>query len=389
LLALNEVGGDPSRFGIAAPEFHSLNKARREHWPYEMTATSTHDTKLGEDVRARINVLSEIPGEWEREVARWMRLNKNARTIVDGEPAPDRNDEYRFYQALLGVWPKADRADEELVARLQAYMVKAVKEAKLHSSWINPNDVYETAVTTFVERVLTGEGGERFVAAFLPFQRRVARCGVVNSLAQVVVKIASPGVPDFYQGSELWDFNLVDPDNRRPVDFLRREQMLDSVDAVLKLPAEQRRGAIGRLAETWPSGAVKLLVTAASLRLRAGMSDVFLEGDYVPLDVESAVEGRAIAFARLTAEHAVIAIAPHLASGLVSEERPLPLGDIWRTSRVLLPPALASLAFTDAITGAVVKPVTTASESWIFVGQAFSLLPVALLTADRSAAARD
>jgi (1->4)-alpha-D-glucan 1-alpha-D-glucosylmutase len=389
LLSLNEVGGDPSRFGIAAPEFHSLNQVRRERWPYEMLATSTHDTKLGEDVRARINVLSEIPGDWEREVSLWMRINKNARMLVDGEPAPDRNDEYRFYQALLGVWPKARRADAQLVSRLQAYMIKAIKEAKWHSSWINPNEPYEAAVGAFVERVLTGNGGERFLPAFLPFQERIARCGVVNSLAQVVLKIASPGVPDFYQGSELWDFNLVDPDNRRPVDFLRREQMLDNVDAVLKLAPDQRRGAIARLAETWSSGAVKLLVTAAALRLRTSMTDVFLDGEYVPLEVETAVEGRAIAFARLTPEHAAIAMAPHLASGLVSEERPLPLGETWRTSRLRLPPALAHLTFTDAITGAVVKPVTTASESWIFLGQAFGLLPVALLTAARSAAARD
>jgi len=389
LLSLNEVGGDPSRFGIAAPEFHALNQARRERWPYEMIATSTHDTKLGEDVRARINVLAEIPGDWEREVARWMRLNKQARTIVDGEPAPDRNDEYRFYQALLGVWPNADRADPDLVSRLQAYMVKAVKEAKLHSSWINPNEAYEAAVATFVERVLTGPGGERFVPAFLPLEQRIARCGIVNSLAQVVLKIASPGVPDFYQGSELWDFNLVDPDNRRPVDFLRREQMLDTVDAVLKLPADQRRGAIGRLRETPESGGVKLLATAAALRLRASMPDVFLEGDYLPLDVESAGDGHAVAFARRTPDQVVVAIAPHLASNLITEGRPLPLGDVWRTSRVMLPPALAGLSFTDAMTGAVVRPVTTASESWIFVGQAFDLLPVALLTAARSAAARD
>ena len=389
LLSLNEVGGDPSRFGVAAPEFHALNQARREHWPYEMIATSTHDSKLGEGVRARINVLSEIPGEWEHHVSLWMRINKYARTIVDGEPAPARNDEYRFYQALLGVWPKATRADTDLVSRLQAFMIKSIKEAKLHSSWINPNEVYEAAVAAFVERVLTGEGGERFLPAFLPFQQRVARGGVVNALAQVVLKIASPGVPDFYQGSELWDFDLVDPDNRRPVDFLRREQMLDNVDAVLKLGAVQRRGAIARLAETWSSGAVKLLVSAAGLRLRNSLGDVFLEGDYVPLDVETAVEGRAVAFARLTPDHAVIAIAPHLASRLVSEERPLPVGEVWRTSRVLLPSALANLTFTDTITGAVVKQVTTASESWIFVGQAFTVLPVALLTAARSAAARD
>ena len=383
LLSLNEVGGDPSRFGLPAPDFHALNQLRRQQWPFEMTATSTHDTKLGEDVRARVNVLSEIPGEWEREASKWMRVNKTARTIVDGEPAPDRNDEYRFYQALLGIWPHAaDRTPEDLVPRLQAYMTKAVKEAKRHSSWINPNEQYEQAVTAFVERVLTGPAADKFIAAFLPFQRRIARCGLVNSLSQTLLKIASPGVPDFYQGTELWDLSLVDPDNRRPVDFLRREQMLDNVDAVLRLAAGDRRKALVRLVETRESGALKLLVTAAALRLRNDMTDVFLDGDYLPLEVDSTVDGRAVAFARVSSEgRAVIAIAPHLFCGLLSDEHPLPLGEVWRTSRVMLPPALAPLAFTNALTGAAVKPITTASGSWLFVGQCLDVLPVALLVA--------
>jgi (1->4)-alpha-D-glucan 1-alpha-D-glucosylmutase len=313
-----------------------------------------------------------------------MRINKTARTIVDSEPAPDRNDEYRFYQALLGIWPHADRPTEDLVPRLQAYMTKAVKEAKRHSSWINPNEQYEQAVTSFVERVIAGPEADRFLPAFLPFQRRVARCGLVNSLSQTLLKIASPGVPDFYQGTELWDFSLVDPDNRRPVDFLRREQMLDNVDAVLRLAADDRRKALGRLIAKRESGGLKLLVTAAGLRLRNEMPDVFLEGDYLPLEVDSSVEGRAIAFARLSREgRAVIAIAPHLVEGLLSEEHPMPTGEMWRTSRVLLPPSLAPLTLVDALTGAAVKPVTAASASWLFVGQCFDVLPVALLVAGR------
>jgi (1->4)-alpha-D-glucan 1-alpha-D-glucosylmutase len=384
LLSLNEVGGDPSRFGLPAPDFHALNQLRRQEWPFELIATATHDTKLGEDVRARVNVLSEIPGEWEREASKWMRINKTARTIVDSEPAPDRNDEYRFYQALLGIWPHADRPTEDLVPRLQAYMTKAVKEAKRHSSWINPNEQYEQAVTSFVERVIAGPEADRFLPAFLPFQRRVARCGLVNSLSQTLLKIASPGVPDFYQGTELWDFSLVDPDNRRPVDFLRREQMLDNVDAVLRLAADDRRKALGRLIANRESGGLKLLVTAAGLRLRNEMPDVFLEGDYLPLEVDSSVEGRAIAFARLSREgRAVIAIAPHLVEGLLSEEHPMPTGEMWRTSRVLLPPSLAPLTLVDALTGAAVKPVTAASASWLFVGQCFDVLPAALLVAGR------
>ena len=380
LLSANEVGGDPSRFGLSASDFHAMNHERRQDWPCEMLATATHDTKLGEDVRARINVLSEMPAEWEREAAKWMRINKSARTIVDGEPAPDRNDEYRFYQALLGVWPSGNRLPEDLVARLQAYMIKAAKEAKRHSSWLNPDEHYENALTSYIERVLAGSHAQRFLPAFLPFQHHVARCGVVNSLAQVLLKIASPGVPDFYQGSELWDFNLVDPDNRRPVDFLRREQMLDTVDNVLRLPPEQRRGAIGRLLATPESGAIKLFVTAAALRIRSARPDLFLDGEYLPLEVETAADGRAIAFARLgTDGGAAIVVAPHLAAAMISAERPLPTGDAWRTSRVLLPAAFAALTFTDVLTGAIARPVTSPSGSWLFVGQCLDVLPVALI----------
>jgi (1->4)-alpha-D-glucan 1-alpha-D-glucosylmutase len=386
LLSLNEVGGDPSRFGVTAPDFHALNELRRRQWPYEMIATATHDTKLGEDVRARVNVLSELPAEWEREAGKWMRINKTARAIVDGEPAPDRNDEYRFYQALLGVWPFRDRLPDDLVPRLQAYMIKAVKEAKRHTSWLNPDEQYENALTAFIENVLAGSHAPRFLPAFLPFQQKVARAGVVNALAQVVLKIASPGVPDFYQGTELWDFNLVDPDNRRPVDFLRREQMLDNVDAVLKLSVDQRRGALERLIATIPGGALKLLITTAGLRLRAARPELFLEGEYLPLDVETTVDARAIAFARRDAAGGVaLAIAPHLAAPMLTAERPMPTGDMWRTSRVLLPDAFASLRFTDAFTGAAHRPVTSTSGSWLFVGQVLDVLPVALLTTNATA----
>jgi (1->4)-alpha-D-glucan 1-alpha-D-glucosylmutase len=375
LVSLNEVGGDPSRFGVSAGEFHEMNQLRRHEWPYEMIATSTHDTKLGEDVRARIDVLSEMPDDWEREVSKWMRLNKGARTIVDGEPVPDRNDEYRFYQILLGAWP----AD---VPRLQTYMTKAVKEGKEHSSWINPNELYETAVATFVERVLGGQEAVKFLPAFQPFQHRVARCGLVNSLSQLVLKIASPGVPDFYQGSELWDFTLVDPDNRRPVDFPARREALDTVDALLVQPELERAPGIAALLEHWNDGVVKLLVTAAGLRLRSAEPTLFLEGEYFQLEAETTVEGRVVAFARISASgSAAIAIAPHLVSRLMTPDHPVPLGDRWRTSRVHLPMSLAGLTYRDAFTGAELRPVTSGDRAWLFVGQVLKQLPVALLTA--------
>jgi (1->4)-alpha-D-glucan 1-alpha-D-glucosylmutase len=386
LLSLNEVGGDPSRFGSSSTEFHELNRRRRVDWPYELLATSTHDTKLGEDVRARIDVISEMPDEWGRDVARWMRLNRAERTIVDGEPAPDRNDEYRFYQALVGAWPadpvKSKTAPVDVIERLQAYMTKAVKEAKLHSSWINPNDAYETAVTRFVAAVLSGPSAAKFLPAFLPFQQRVARVGLVNSLAQVVLKIASPGIPDFYQGTELWDLHLVDPDNRRPVDFDRRRQALADVQAIMALPCHQRTAAIADLLSRWPDGTIKMLVTACGLALRRGTPDLFIQGEYLPLDVDVTVHADIVAFARVLDERALIAIAPRLASRLMDADHPLPVGERWKTSRVLLPEGLRGRIFRNVFTGATVRPENGANGSWVFAGQALQTLPVAVLVAE-------
>ena len=380
LVSLNEVGGDPSRFGVTTPEFHELNQLRRQDWPYELIATSTHDSKLGEDVRVRIDVLSEIPDDWDREVGKWMRLNKSARTVVDGEPAPDKNDEYRFYQVLLGMWPSGEPPTPALVERLQGYMVKSAKEAKLHSSWINTNESYEAAIRTFVERVLLGRETMRFLPPFLAFHLRVARVGLVNSLSQVLLKIASPGVPDFYQGTDLWDLTLVDPDNRRPVDFALRQKTLDAVDALLAQPPDARAAGISSLLQNWTDGAVKLLVTAAALRQRSTRPEVFLDGDYLPLDADMTVKGQVTAFARMSSTGgAAIAMAPHLVAPLINEERPLPIGDAWKTSRVLLPKSLAALRWTDVFTGAELRPVTSGDTSWLFIGQAFKHLPVALL----------
>ncbi len=384
LLSLNEVGGDPSRFGLSGREFHELNLLRRQDWPYEMLATATHDTKVGEDVRTRIDVLSEVPDEWGREVSRWMRINRALRPIVEGEPVPDRNDEYRLYQALVGVWPP-DVTDpaampEDLVARLQAYMNKAVKEAKLHSSWINPNEAYEAGVSTFIERVLAPNHRGKFIGALLPFQQRIARSGMVNSLAQVVLKIASPGVPDFYQGTDLWEFSLVDPDNRRPVDFARRAEALSECESIAAMAPDARGPAVAALLDRWTDGTIKMFVTSTALQLRRREPEVFLEGDYLPLEVESTVPAQALAFARVHPEgRGLLAIVPHLTLPLVDRDHPLPLGDRWKTTRILLPTALASLTYRNVFTGAELKPVTAAEHAWLFAGQVFERLPVALL----------
>jgi (1->4)-alpha-D-glucan 1-alpha-D-glucosylmutase len=387
LLSLNEVGGDPSRFGRSVQEFHDANAMRARMWPFEMLATATHDTKLGEDVRARINALSEIPDEWAREVSRWMRIARTQRALVDGEPAPERVDEYRFYQALVGVWPAdvtvATAAPAELVSRLSEYMIKSVKEAKVHTSWLTPNEPYELALRRFVERILTGPTGARLLSAVLPFTRRIATLGMINSLAQLLLKIGSPGVPDFYQGTELWDLSLVDPDNRRPVDFERRVVAVNDVDALLALDPEQRAATISAWMRGWEDGRVKLLVTATGLRLRRHLSDLFLDGTYVALQTEMTVPADAIGFARLSPDGstAAVFIAPRLCHRLVTSEQPLPLGECWKTSRVMLPAAVRDREFQDVITGATIRPTRGGDSAWLFVGEALRVLPVAMLRA--------
>jgi (1->4)-alpha-D-glucan 1-alpha-D-glucosylmutase len=376
LLSVNEVGGDPSRIGRSVEHFHEQNGHRAREWPAEMLATATHDTKVGEDVRARINVLSELPDEWGREASKWMRINRSQRRLVDGEPAPDRNDEYRLYQALLGAWPVGIGADAreaplDFIERITAYMLKAVREAKVHTSWLTPNGPYEEALTAFVERILGRSGGPKFLPAFLPFQQRIAAAGVVNSLAQVTLKSASPGVPDFYQGTELWDFSLVDPDNRRPVDFESRERLLGGLD-----------GDFADMLTNWQDGRIKLAVTTRALHLRRELPHVFVDGDYVPLAVETSVAGDAVAFARTSGTDAVIAVAPRLCARMVTERGGVPLGgDGWKTSRVMLPEPLRGRTYRHVFTGADLRPVVASESGWIFLGQAFENLPVALLRA--------
>lgn len=374
LLSINEVGGDPSRLGRSVEEFHASNTHRAREWPFDMLTTATHDTKLGEDVRARINVLSELPDEWGREVARWMRINRTQRSLVDGDPAPDRADEYRLYQVLLGAWPPdapaGSQAPQEFIARMSAYMQKAVREAKTHTSWLTTNQAYEDALTAFVERILGSPGGAKFIPAFLPFQQRIAKLAVVNSLAQLVLKLGSPGVPDFYQGTEVWDLSLVDPDNRRPVDFDLRTRMLDGLAG--NDPAN--------LLRHWQDGRIKMFLTAAGLQLRREMPHVFVGGDYLPLAAEVTVGGGVVAFARTSGEDAVLVVAPRLTAALVTEERPAPLGgDCWKTSRIVLPDSLRHRTFRNAFTGETVRATEAAGQNWLFVGQVLEQLPVAIL----------
>jgi (1->4)-alpha-D-glucan 1-alpha-D-glucosylmutase len=230
-VALNEVGGQPENFGVTLPAFHRSNSERTEHWPHAMLGTSTHDTKRGEDTRARLAVLSEMREEWARQVQVWSRILRARRGDVEGTAPPDRNDEYLFYQLLLGAWPAeltgVESPDAEEVRffgeRIEGAMVKSMREAKLHSTWASPDTAYEEAMLGFVRDALDVSRSNAFLSVFLPFQERVARLGIRNSLVQTTLKLTLPGVPDIYQGAELWDLSLVDPDNRRSVDYNPRK----------------------------------------------------------------------------------------------------------------------------------------------------------------------
>jgi len=233
LASLNEVGSDPTRFGLEPQAVHNWLAERRRRWPSGLSATSTHDTKRGEDVRARLNVLSEMPGAWKAAVTKWRAVNRRFKTEVKGLLAPDANEEYLIYQTLVGAWPfeTDDKTQAALQDRLVAYMKKALRESKVHTSWLGPDDAYETAVERFVRAILDRRRPNQFLQTFEPFQAHVAELGIYNSLAQLLIKITAPGVPDFYQGTELWDLNLCDPDNRRPVDYTRRRDVLSGLKA--------------------------------------------------------------------------------------------------------------------------------------------------------------
>src|SRR5262245_58696391 len=280
LVSLNEVGGDPGRFGASIAEFHAANAERRLRSPHALSATATHDTKRGEDVRARINVLSEIPIEWRARVGAWQKLNRKLRETVDGRPTPGANTEYLIYQTLVGAWP----IDAE---RLRAYMLKATREAKSHTSWINPHARYDETLARFVDAILDPTRSSRFLDDFTTFQARVAHFGAINSLAQTLVKITAPGVPDFYQGTELWDLSLVDPDNRRPVDWSHRRRLLAELQATIAA-AGDRAALAQELVKTREDGRVKMYMIREALAFRARRRGLYERGDYRPPQVQRA-----------------------------------------------------------------------------------------------------
>ena len=336
LLSLNEVGSDPTRFGLPPAAVHEWLRDRQRQWPAALSATSTHDTKRGEDVRARINVLSEIPGAWKAAVSRWRTLNRRIKVEVAGAVAPDANEEYFLYQTLVGAWP-FDANDGEALKqfrdRIAAYMRKAMREAKVHTSWSHPDEAYEKAVTRFVERLLDPRRSQPFFDSFLPFQRRVAELGIYNSLAQLLIKVTAPGVPDFYQGTELWDLNLVDPDNRRPVDYERRRTALGA----LKSCAQPAGDCASELLDNRADGRVKLFVTTRALSARCAFRRLYECGEYVPLETQGARADSLFAFARTDGHAAAITVVPRLVASLLPDATGAPTGDaVWSDTSIAL-----------------------------------------------------
>jgi (1->4)-alpha-D-glucan 1-alpha-D-glucosylmutase len=333
-LALNEVGGDPRRFGLSLAGFHHLMRERARDWPRSMSTTATHDTKRGEDARTRLALLSEMPRQWGQRVTHWLRFNRTRRAEIDGEIVPDRNVEYLFYQTLVGAWPPGLTPDDvdgvkELAERIGAYMIKAVREGKEESSWSSPNAAYETALERFVATALDASRPNAFLADFHSFIEPLARLGAIASLAQLTIKLTAPGIPDIYQGGELWDFSLVDPDNRRPPDWPRRRELLAAID----------NATPGALADDWRDGREKLFVASRLLRLRRQYPSLFTEGDYLPLYGEGGrANDRLCAYARLHEGTALVVAAPRLVyrlyhngdAGWGATALPLPHEACWR-----------------------------------------------------------
>jgi (1->4)-alpha-D-glucan 1-alpha-D-glucosylmutase len=365
-IALNEVGSDPQRIGWSTEEFHALNSERARGSPRGLSATATHDTKRGEDARARLAVLAEVPGEWAEHVREWRRQLRGAEPA---DAAPDVNDEYYFYQSLLGAWPPAlcDSPELDGVAvaalkeRLRGAMLKAVREAKRRSSWAQPDERYESALLGLLDAALGPRSGNEFLAQFAPFASRIARLGVDVSLAQLALKLTSPGVPDIYQGGELWDFSLVDPDNRRPVDFAQRAAMLDAVDEEL---AHDRAQAFGQWLRRWQDGRIKLAVTRTLLELRSSEPELFADGEYVACEVTGPRSDDIVAFVRRRAERVTLTAVRRFPA------RAQRSGG-WRGTLIRLPPQADGAV--DVFTRRVARGAALDPE------RLFATLPIAVL----------
>lgn len=393
LVSLNEVGGNPSKFGTTIDEFHAKNELRAQRWPHSMLASSTHDSKRSEDVRARINILSEMPGPWRLSLRKWRDWNRSRKSMVDGAIAPTRNDDYLLYQTLLGTWPFEELDDGGWKAyskRIEGYMLKAVREAKVSTSWANKNSEYENALTDFTCAILDRRASNRFLADFAEFQKRISQIGMFNSLSQCLLKMTLPGVPDLYQGNELWDFSLVDPDNRRPVDYELRRHMLKETPAVARSepsgPESQNRalrGSVGAMLANMRDGRIKLYLTQRTLSIRKNDSDLFQNGRYLPLDVHGDKANHICAFAREHEGRLAIVAVPRLCATLLGDRFTTPCDDsLWGDTSVEIPKTTAACVH-NAFTGECIALSGEPERRTLSIGKMLRNFPVGLLLSDR------
>ena len=368
LPALNEVGGEPQQFGLSVEVFHERNVDRQRDWPATLLATSTHDTKRSEDVRARMVAISEIPELWRRSLQRWGTANHRWKRMVNDLEAPDANEEYLLYQTLLGTWPMQANGEPEpmpapdYIERIQAYMAKALKEAKINTSWIQPNEEWDAAMHDFVARILDSSARNKFLPIFLPAAKEIIRLGAINSLTQTLLKLTSPGVPDIYQGTEIWDYSLVDPDNRRPVDYELRRQMLKSLSSATP----------GELMQTWPDGRIKLFLTRHILQLRRGHADLFQRGEYVPLHASGTFAESCVSFVRRLDDNWIAVFAPRLSSRIGFP----PIGEAWQDTAIQLPETFSLKNVHDLFT---YQPIRHHKRQ-VAVPDVLSVLPFAVIT---------
>jgi (1->4)-alpha-D-glucan 1-alpha-D-glucosylmutase len=376
LLSLNEVGGNPEPSKVQAWEyFVEFIRERQKRWPDSMNATSTHDTKLSEDVRARLNALSEIPDEWAEEIANWSKRNESYKPAVDGHKVPDPNEEYLIYQALIGIWP-ADRSELISVSeRLQGYAIKAIREAMVHTRWTEPNTAHEQAVCSFIRKILSAQDNSPFLCSVAHFLEKVAYAGMVNGLSQVLLKIACPGVPDFYQGTELWSRTLVDPDNRRAVDFPCRIQALQ---ALLDKAHFDTSGVVRDLLTKWPDGRIKLYTIWKALGCRRRHPALFREGEFIPLETAGEQSPHILAFLRRHGNEQATIIIPRWVTNIPKSAETTELGTFWSGTNIKLPVS-SPRSWRNVFTAKTTETRLGDSNPCIAVSALFQDFPVALL----------
>jgi len=382
LVSLNEVGGSPDRFGTLLKTFHGQNIERIKLWPYALITTSTHDCKRSEDLRARINVLSELPDIWNGCLTKWNRYNKKKKIVVDGRPVPDLNEEYLLYQTMLGIWPIEDAAGTEeyetLKQRIKDYMQKALREGKEHTSWINPDAAYEDATNVFIDGIMTNSADNIFLEDFLVFHRMISDYGIYNSLSQTLLKITSPGVPDFYQGTELWNFTLVDPDNRRPVDYKKR---IETLEIIKEYEKNREAASIARhLTDKRSDGMIKMYLMYKALNYRMHNRRLFEAGKYIPLITDGERWENICSFARQGTEAMAITVVPRFLSRIIPRHTDLPFGKtLWGDTFVAVPFEREGAEYRNIFTDEIVPVRNHEQSKALYVGDLFVNYPVALL----------